>query len=137
MHALHILSFVLLIYISVILISETFLPATQRTPHRAASKVRETASRSSNDIRGKETGSATRVTGKGTKNYRIAETRTRRVEREFDDTDVLQRASQIVMYVRHAIVSFHFLFLYISISLSFSAWLHSSLHQTNYHLISL
>ncbi|XP_063627273.1 unconventional myosin-IXa-like [Cydia splendana] len=40
--------------------------------------------------------------GKGTKHYRLAETRTRRLERErdertFDDTDVMQRASQIVM----------------------------------------
>lgn len=45
-----------------------------------------------------------RVGGKGIKNYRIAETRTRRVEREerFDDTDVMQRASQIVMYVKCA-----------------------------------
>lgn len=42
--------------------------------------------------------------GKGGKHYRIAETRVRRVDRErderiFDDTDVMQRASQIVMYV--------------------------------------
>lgn len=42
----------------------------------------------------------------GGKSYRIAETRTRRLDRErderFDDADVLQRASLIVMYVRTA-----------------------------------
>ncbi|KOB73231.1 Myosin-IXa, partial [Operophtera brumata] len=71
-----------------------------RTPHRAASKARETPTRPLSDSKQRtETASSARVGGKGTKNYRIAETRTRRVEREerFDDTDVMQRASQIVM----------------------------------------
>lgn len=62
------------------------------------------------------------MVGKGTKNYRIAETRTRRTEREtFDDTDVMQRASQIVMYVRPRTPP-----LYHLISLSS----HNSFHQT-------
>uniref|UniRef100_A0A2A4JC52 Unconventional myosin-IXa-like n=1 Tax=Heliothis virescens TaxID=7102 RepID=A0A2A4JC52_HELVI len=54
---------------------------------RAAGKPREAGAR---DTRG----------GKGAKHYRTAETRTRRLERDertFDDTDVMQRASQIVM----------------------------------------
>ncbi|CAG4965641.1 unnamed protein product [Parnassius apollo] len=69
-----------------------------RTPHRAASKARETPVRANSDSKQRsEAANATRVGGKGTKNYRIAETRTRRIEREFDDTDVMQRASQIVL----------------------------------------
>ncbi|XP_037292347.1 unconventional myosin-IXa isoform X2 [Manduca sexta] len=73
-----------------------------RTPHRAASKVRDTAARPANDTRGKETGGLARVGGKGTKHYRLAETRTRRADRDRDeralhDADVLQRAEQIVM----------------------------------------
>ncbi|XP_026741081.1 unconventional myosin-IXa-like isoform X3 [Trichoplusia ni] len=70
----------------------------------ATSKARETTTTRANaDPKPRnETQSAARVGGKGTKNYRIAETRTRRVERErdertFDDTDVMQRASLIVM----------------------------------------
>ncbi|XP_072938227.1 unconventional myosin-IXa-like [Epargyreus clarus] len=72
-----------------------------RTAHRAPSKAREVAARHG-DSKRVESSSAPRLGGKGTKNYRIAETRTRRIERErddraFDDTDVMQRASQIVM----------------------------------------
>ncbi|KAI5651615.1 myosin head (motor domain) domain-containing protein [Phthorimaea operculella] len=63
-----------------------------RSPHRVGHKARETSKQL--------TPPAARVAGKG-KNYRIAETRTRRLDRErderFDDTDVMQRASQIVM----------------------------------------
>ncbi|CAH0687838.1 unnamed protein product [Spodoptera exigua] len=68
-----------------------------RTPHRAASKARETPTRAHVDTRPRtETANTARAGGKGTKNYRIAETRTRR-DRALDDTDVMQRASQIVM----------------------------------------
>ncbi|KAH9632838.1 hypothetical protein HF086_005893 [Spodoptera exigua] len=67
------------------------------TPHRAASKARETPTRAHVDTRPRtETANTARAGGKGTKNYRIAETRTRR-DRALDDTDVMQRASQIVM----------------------------------------
>lgn len=71
-----------------------------RTPHRAG-RVTQTPTRSESKPR-VEPASA-RVASKGPKNYRIAETRTRRVDRDerFDDTDVMQRASQIVMYVRY------------------------------------
>ncbi|CAB3244549.1 unnamed protein product [Arctia plantaginis] len=73
-----------------------------RTPHRAATKVRESPARTNNDSKPRAEGSGARLGGKGTKHYRLAETRTRRLERErderpFDDTDVMQRASQIVM----------------------------------------
>ncbi|XP_049872025.1 unconventional myosin-IXAa-like [Pectinophora gossypiella] len=70
------------------------------SPHRVASKARETP-RTNDSKQRPETPSSARLAGKGGKNYRIAETRTRRLERErderFDDTDVMQRASQIVM----------------------------------------
>ncbi|XP_041980868.1 unconventional myosin-IXAa-like isoform X2 [Aricia agestis] len=66
-----------------------------RTPHRAPSRGRDAAR---SDTRPRtETTSVGRAGGKGTKNYRIAETRTRRVERDLDDADVMQRASLIVM----------------------------------------
>ncbi|KAJ0175182.1 hypothetical protein K1T71_009323 [Dendrolimus kikuchii] len=70
-----------------------------RTPHRATSKAREAPSRVNSECK-KDPG-GTRVGARGGKHYRIAETRTRRQDRErdgtFDDTDVLHRASQIVM----------------------------------------
>ncbi|KAJ2949671.1 hypothetical protein O0L34_g15597 [Tuta absoluta] len=69
------------------------------SPHRVGHKARETSR--TNDSKQQSTPSAARVAGKGGKSYRIAETRTRRLDRErderFDDTDVMQRASQIVM----------------------------------------
>ncbi|XP_048484766.1 unconventional myosin-IXAa isoform X2 [Plutella xylostella] len=61
-----------------------------RTPNRTPCKTRETTKRAS------ETVNSARAPLKGTKNYRVAETRVRRVER-IDDSDVMQRASQIVM----------------------------------------
>ncbi|XP_053611261.1 unconventional myosin-IXa-like isoform X2 [Plodia interpunctella] len=61
-----------------------------RTPNRTPAKV------GLNRAEVKQRVDSARADGK-TKNYRIAETRTRRVEREFDDADVMQRASQIVM----------------------------------------
>lgn len=74
-----------------------------RTPHRAATKAREPLVRPNSDCKLRtDANTGSRVGGKGTKHYRLAETRTRRVERDrderpFDDTDVMQRASQIVM----------------------------------------
>ncbi|XP_012548810.1 unconventional myosin-IXAa isoform X1 [Bombyx mori] len=73
-----------------------------KTPHRTASRARDAPSRTNHESRGKETQSSSRVGGKGTKSYRTAETRTRRIDRErderaFDDGDVLQRANLIVM----------------------------------------
>ncbi|KAI8434162.1 hypothetical protein MSG28_012281 [Choristoneura fumiferana] len=72
------------------------------TPHRTPAKSREAPCRTNNDSKRADMPASARPGAKGTKNYRIAETRTRRVERErdertFDDTDVMQRASQIVM----------------------------------------
>ncbi|CAK1542108.1 unnamed protein product [Leptosia nina] len=67
-----------------------------RTPQRAATKVRETG-RTADRTRGEVTTGGSRTTGKPAKNYRTAETRTRRSDRDMDDADVLQRASQIVM----------------------------------------
>nr|XP_049702441.1 unconventional myosin-IXa isoform X1 [Helicoverpa armigera] len=68
-----------------------------RAGHRAASKPRE-ASRPG-DSKPRADAAGARDRGKGAKHYRIAETRTRRAERDerFDDSDVMQRASQIVM----------------------------------------
>ncbi|VVC86801.1 unnamed protein product [Leptidea sinapis] len=66
-----------------------------RTPQRTA-KVRE-ARTNERTARGDCAGGGARAVGKPTKNYRTAETRTRRLERDLDDSDVLQRASQIVM----------------------------------------
>ncbi|GBP31606.1 Unconventional myosin-IXa [Eumeta japonica] len=69
-----------------------------RTPHRTPARTRE--GRGSSECRRAEGAAAARSGGKAGKHYRLAETRTRRLEREdraFDDTDVMQRASQIVM----------------------------------------
>ncbi|XP_045484211.1 unconventional myosin-IXAa isoform X1 [Pieris rapae] len=63
-----------------------------RTPQRAAAKARETGRTERRDAAGGGSRAA-----KPTKNYRTAETRTRRTDRDLDDADVLQRASQIVM----------------------------------------
>ncbi|XP_045501467.1 unconventional myosin-IXAa-like isoform X2 [Colias croceus] len=66
------------------------------TPQRAATKVRETG-RATERSRGEVSGGGARGANKPAKNYRTAETRTRRLDRDLDDADVLQRASQIVM----------------------------------------
>ncbi|KAL0870499.1 hypothetical protein ABMA27_005480 [Loxostege sticticalis] len=70
-----------------------------RTPHRAPARARETPPRALDTKR--TDASHARADQKGAKHYRIAETRSRRLDRErderFDDTDVMQRASQIVM----------------------------------------
>ncbi|XP_063382914.1 unconventional myosin-IXAa-like [Cydia fagiglandana] len=92
------------------------LLGTNLTPLEAGKHRRDSRPRGSlsSDLLGTPRAPAARATdarraeppprqgGKGTKNYRLAETRTRRLERErdertFDDTDVMQRASQIVM----------------------------------------
>lgn len=95
-------------YINFVIL-DTFLTLHHwdRTPHRAGSKARETPTRAHADAKPRtETANAARAGGKGTKNYRIAETRTRR-ERALDDTDVMQRASQIVMYVASTPILLH------------------------------
>ncbi|KAL0821045.1 hypothetical protein ABMA28_005681, partial [Loxostege sticticalis] len=70
-----------------------------RTPHRAPARARDTPPRALDTKR--TDASHARADQKGAKHYRIAETRSRRLDRErderFDDTDVMQRASQIVM----------------------------------------
>ncbi|XP_013169826.1 PREDICTED: unconventional myosin-IXa-like isoform X2 [Papilio xuthus] len=64
-----------------------------RTPHRAGSKV--CVRNSAGNSEGRQSGA--RGGARPAKHYRIAEMRTRRLDRDLDDADVMQRASQIVL----------------------------------------
>ncbi|XP_013140302.1 PREDICTED: unconventional myosin-IXa-like [Papilio polytes] len=61
------------------------------TAHRTGSKAREVCVRNASAGEGRQSGA------RPAKHYRIAETRTRRLDRDLDDADVMQRASQIVL----------------------------------------